>query len=117
MDWQTVWKQIVEWVFANWQMRTFGALLAVNLGLGLIAAVYKSDFKLYAIADFLKRALCYGGAYALIRLAALVEPTMDLVATAVWAFTVAAMLGHILANLKELGLPTGERLGRILDKE
>lgn len=117
MDWVEALHAIVEFVLNNYQMRIFGILLGVNIGFGMLAAIYTGQFKLWKLADFLKRMLCYGGAYSLVKVAAMAETSFDKVATAVWAFIVATMVGHILANLKELGLPIEGTVARAVAKD
>lgn len=82
------------------------ALILANFLIGTAVSMYKGEFRLMAVADFMaKRVLPYVLAYFGVVMVALVEPSWEGIVTAVWAILLAALVGHILGNLRKLGIP------------
>lgn len=91
------------------------ALLVLNVATGIAAALYLKTFALGALGDFLlTRALPYilvDGALQLVIRLALGDTAMGAagidtaLGVLVHGFVVAALVGKILANLRDLGIP------------
>lgn len=81
------------------------ALILANFLTGVAASISTGTFRLKEIANFLvSRVLPYVLGYFAVALVALVEPSWKAAVTAVWAVIIAALVGAILTNLKELGI-------------
>lgn len=82
------------------------AFLVANFIIGLAASIYTGEFRLSAIADFMmKRVLPYVVAYIGIVIIVLVEPAWEVLVTIIWAILIAALIGHVAKNLKDMGIP------------
>ncbi|MBA7623299.1 hypothetical protein ES703_30693 [subsurface metagenome] len=87
------------------------AMVAANFLLGLASSFYHGSFRLKAIADFLvKRVLPYIICYLAVVVIAVVEPSWEAAVTVVWALIIAALVGAIFGNLKEMGIHLPESL-------
>lgn len=109
---------IAVWVhrfFEDARTQTALLLILLDLGLGVLAGIVTHTFRLSFIADFLRNDvlgkvlpffLVYGG-YLFAKNADIVIPGLDLevITDGVWVITLAALVGSLLASLKELGIP------------
>jgi len=87
------------------------ALIFANLVTGVAVSIWTKTFRLKAVGDFLlSRVLPYVLSYFAVVLVAVVEPAWQPAVTAVWAVIIAALVGAILANLKEMGINLPESL-------
>ncbi len=87
------------------------AMIAANLVLGVAVSIYTKTFRLKAVADFLQtRVLPYVLSYFAVVAIALVEPSFEVAITIVWGVIILALVGAILAKLKEMGIPLPESL-------
>lgn len=95
-------------------------LIILDLGLGIVAAFKKGNFRLSYIADTLKADvlwrifpffLLYGG-YVFAKNADIVIPGLDMevLMNGAWALVLLAMTGSILSSIKDLGLLGSENL-------
>jgi len=92
------------------KLATLVGLILANLIAGVAASIKTGEFRLAALGDFmLKRIVAYILGYLSIVVVAVIQPEWEAAITLVWAFIVAALLGHLLGNLKDLGLPIPER--------
>jgi len=92
------------------KLATLVSLILANLIAGVAASIKTGEFRLAALADFmLKRIVAYILGYLSIVVVAVIQPEWRAAITLVWAFIVAALVGHLLGNLKDLGLPIPER--------
>jgi phage-related holin len=104
---------MIEEYIANFIALVDGTKLSVlmgfilgNLTTGIAASIYRREFRLKALADFMfRRILAYVVAYFGVAIIALVEPAWKDLVTAVWGILLATLLGHILGNLREMGVP------------
>ena len=87
------------------------AMIFANFIIGCAVSIFAGEFRLKAIADFLyKRILPYIISYAAIVVVAVVQPAWEVAVTIVWAVIIAALVGAILGNLKEMGINLPESL-------
>lgn len=102
--------ELINWLYANNVLKLVLALIFVDLLTGVAVAVYPGTgevFRLGAVADFLKLAtyiLIGGGSVSLVAHAAFGEYATfaDNLANLVWGLAIAALIGKLLANLKEM---------------
>lgn len=81
------------------------SMITANLILGVAVSLWKGEFRLKAVADFLvTRVLPYILSYFAVVIVALVEPAWEVAVTIVWGIIILALTGAILANLKEMGI-------------
>jgi hypothetical protein len=81
------------------------ALIAANFFGGLGVALYTKNFQLKKVADFLvSRVIPYVLGYFVVVFLVYVEPSWAIAIPVVWGIIVAALVGAILAHLKELGI-------------
>ena len=110
-------------IFAHPLVRAVAGLIAANVLVGIAAGFYTRTFYLAGVGDFLlTRCVPYllgAGAFQLVLLT--VPPEWsgigEVASTAVWLFVVAALLGKILATLREIGLPVPAVLGAKADEK
>jgi hypothetical protein len=108
---------VIETIYNNGWVRFAVALIVADVVSGVALALYNRDFRLAQVSEFLvTRAIPYllgAGVVQLVLLAAPLEYAglMKGLEVAVWGFVVAALLGHVLDNLRQMGLPIPEVLG------
>lgn len=101
---------VITWLYANQILKFVLVLIFVDLLTGLAVAFHPETpehFRLGALADFVKMAMYYlvgGGAVSLVAHAAFGEygTAADNLANLVWALVIAALVGKLLNNLKEM---------------
>jgi len=95
------------------------SMIAANVILGVAVSLWKKEFRLKAVADFLvTRVLPYVLGYFAVVIIAIVEPTWEIAVTIVWGIIILALTGAILAKLKEMGIHLPESIaGRKIKKE
>jgi hypothetical protein len=107
---------VVKMIFNHAMVQFALALLAADVLSGLAISLYQKQFKLGASADFLwSRALPYFlGAGALQLVVMTIPPSYPIggvdsaLTSVIWGFVVAALLGQLLDNLRQMGLPIPE---------
>lgn len=81
------------------------ALIAANFFGGLAVALYTKNFQLKKVGDFLlSRVIPYILGYFVVVFLVYANPSWAIAIPIVWGVIVAALVGTILAHLKELGL-------------
>jgi len=81
------------------------AIIFANVVLGLAVSIYTRTFRLKAVADFLlSRVLPYILSYFAVVAIAVVEPAWKAAVTVVWGVIITALVGAVLAKLKEMGI-------------
>lgn len=101
---------VINWLYANNILKFVLVLIFADLITGLCVAFHPETperFRLGALADFVKMALYYlvgGGALSLVAHAAFGEyaTAADNLANLVWGLIIAALIGKLLNNLKEM---------------
>jgi len=93
-------------LFATLQMQIIVILIAIDIVLGLIAAIIKKDFILGKVANFMKGpVLAYILGFAVIEIVGQALPYLAFIVPAVFVLIVLALLASILEELGRLGLP------------
>ncbi len=102
---------ILQALFSNEQMKYLVALIVANLILGIAASIKGRDFKLTAVADWLLgRVLPLLLGYGSAALIAWSNPEMEFIRTAAFGTLTIALLGYIMANLRDFGVPLPDLL-------
>lgn len=105
-------------IYGHPMVRAVVGLLLANVLVGIATSLYRGDFHLAETADFLRtRAVPYllgAGTIQLVLTTVLPEWSglSGAAGTAVWMFVMAALVGHILGQLRDMGLPIPAMLGR-----
>jgi hypothetical protein len=108
---------VIQAVFGNTFVRIAFALVAADIISGVAVAFMRRDFYLAEIGNFLlSKAVPYflgAGSLQLVLLAVPPEwsGVTKALGDAVWLFVVAALVGHVLDNLRQIGLPVPAALG------
>lgn len=103
---------LVRVIYSNPLVKAVLGLMAANILLGIAVAFQKKEFALAELGDWLlTRAIPYLLGAGAVQLVVLTVPGEYLaglspaISTAVWGFCIAALMGHIFGDLKDLGLP------------
>ncbi len=92
-------------VLGTSQVQWIVTLIAVDVVLGIIAALMKKNFRLGKLAGFMfGPVLGYVFGFAILVLVAQVLPALAMVATVAYFLILLALIGSILNNLAKLGL-------------
>lgn len=87
------------------EMKLIITLIAVDVLLGIIAALMKKEFRLGKVADFMFRpVLAYVLGFGILLLVPSAIPSLAIVAQAAYILIILALIGSILNNLSRLGL-------------
>ena len=93
-------------LFETTQMQWIVMLIAVDVVLGVVAAVVKKDFKFGHVAKFMKSGVIrYVLGYAVLVLVGQALPQLAMVVQVSFYLIAAALIASILRNLAKLGLP------------
>ena len=93
------------------QVQMIVILIAVDVVLGIIAALLKKDFVLGKLAGFMvKPVLGYVLGFVILILVVQALPALAMVATIAYFLIVLALIGSILDNLAKLGIPMPKML-------
>jgi len=88
------------------------AMILVNFLLGIAVSIKSKKFRLKEIGDFMvSRVLPYILGYFSVGILAVVEPSWGAAVTIAWGVILAALVGAILANLKEIGINVPDSIG------
>ena len=93
-------------LFATQQMQWIVILLAIDVLLGIIAALVKKEFIFGKLCNFMKGpVLAYVLGFAVIELVGAAIPSLAFIVPVVFVLVVIALLASIFGNLGKLGLP------------
>ena len=93
-------------LFGTFQMQLIVILLAIDVVLGIIAAIFKKEFVFGKLGNFLKGpVLAYVLGFAVIEMVGLALPKLAYIVPVVFVLIVFALLASILKNLGKFGLP------------
>ena len=93
-------------LFGTTQMQWIVILVAVDVILGIIAALLKKEFAFSKLSNFMKGpVLAYLLGFAVIEMVGQALPKLALIVPVVLVLIVIALLASILKNLGGLGLP------------
>lgn len=87
------------------KLTLLAVLIAANFLTGVAVSIYTKTFRLKEVGSFLcTRVLPYLVSYVAVCVIAVVEPAWQTAVTVIWAVILAALVGAILTNLKEMGV-------------
>ena len=93
-------------LFGTSQIRWILILIAIDVVLGIVAALMRKDFRLGKLASFMKRGvLIYVLGFAVLEMVALALPSLTLLVTIAFILVILALISSILNNLRKMGLP------------
>ena len=93
-------------LFGTLQMQIIVILIAVDVVLGIIAALVKKDFLFGKLANFIKGPiLAYVLGFAVIEMVGQALPRLAFIVPVAFVLIVIALLASILKNLGRFGLP------------
>src|SRR3989338_6195680 len=100
-------------LFANSQTQWILVLIVVDVALGVIGALIKKDFVLGKLAGFMKRGVvAYVFGFAVLNATTQALPSLAMVASVAYILIILALVGSILSNLRRIGLPVPQMLGK-----
>ena len=92
--------------FGTWQMQVIVILLAIDVLLGIIAALIKKGFIWGKLANFMKGpVLSYVFGFAIIEIVAMALPTLNFIVPVAFVIIVFSLLASIFKNLAKIGIP------------
>ena len=92
-------------LFGTSQIQWILILVAIDVVLGVVAALVKKDFRLGKLAGFMKKGvLAYVLGFAILEMVAQALPSLAFVVTVAFILIVLALVGSILSNLGKMGL-------------
>lgn len=93
-------------LFANYQMKTIIILLALDVVLGIIAALVRKEFVFSKLGMFMRGSvLGYILGFAIIEVMGQALPRLSFIVSGVFVLVGISLLASILKNLGRLGLP------------
>lgn len=93
-------------LFATSQINCIIILIAVDVVLGIIAALLKKDFRLGKLAKFMvKPVLGYVLGFAVLEMVAQALPSLALFVQVAYILVVLSLISSILSNIAKIGLP------------
>lgn len=100
-------------LFATWQMQTIIILIAIDVVLGIIAAIFRKDFAWTKLANFMKApVLGYVLGFAVIEMVGYSLPSLAFIVPVAFALVVITLFASIAGNLGKIGLPLPGTLKR-----
>jgi hypothetical protein len=108
---------VIQAIYGNAFVRIALALVGADILSGVAVSLKNGEFRLAEVGNFLlSKAVPYflgAGSLQLVLLAVPPEwsGVTGALADAVWLFVVAALVGHVLDNLRQIGLPVPAALG------
>jgi len=92
-------------LFGTTQVQWILILVAVDVVLGIVAALIKKDFRLGKLAGFMKKGvLGYVLGFAVLEMVAQALPSLVLIVSVAYILIILALVGSILSNLGKMGL-------------
>jgi len=92
-------------LFATSQIKMIVTLIAVDVVLGIIAALIKKDFRLGKLAGFMKKgAVGYVLGFAVLELVAAALPSLAMFTSLAYILVVLALISSILTNIAKMGV-------------
>ncbi len=92
--------------FTTWYMQVIVSLIAIDVLLGILAALFKKDFVFNKLADFAKGAVphfVFG--FVIIEIVGDAFPSLDYIVGISFVLIVVVLVASIFRNLSKLGLP------------
>jgi len=92
-------------LFGTTQVQWILILVAIDVVLGIVAALIKKDFRLGKLAGFMKKGvLGYVLGFAVFEMVAQALPSLVLIVSVAYVLILLALVGSILSNLGKMGL-------------
>ena len=92
-------------LFGTSQVQWILILVAIDVVLGIVAALIKKDFRLGKLAGFMKKGvLGYVLGFAVLEMVAQALPSLVLIVSVAYVLILLALVGSILSNLGKMGL-------------
>jgi len=92
-------------LFGTTQVQWILILVAIDVVLGIVAALIKKDFRLGKLAGFMKKGvLGYVLGFAVLEMVAQALPSLVLIVSVAYVLILLALVGSILSNLGKMGL-------------
>ena len=93
-------------LFETTQIQWIMVLLAIDVALGIIAALIRKDFQLGKVANFMvKPVLGYILGFVILEMTAQALPSLAWIVAVAFVLVILALVGSILNNLGKIGLP------------
>jgi phage-related holin len=90
----------------TWQIQVITTLLAIDVLLGIIAALIRKEFVWGKLANFMKvPVLAYIFGFAIIEIEAVALPTLNFIVIVSFVIIVIVLLASIFKNLAKIGIP------------
>lgn len=97
--------------FSTWQIQVIIILIAIDVLLGIIAALIKRDFLWGKLANFMKSpVLAYIFGFVVIEITISAFPSLSFLLPITFALIVLALLASIFRNLAKIGIPVPDGL-------
>ena len=92
--------------FGTWQIQVIVTLIAIDVLLGIIAALMKKVFTLNKVADFMKGpVLNFVFGFAIIQILGNEFPHLDFIVMVSFILIVIVLIASIFRNLGKMGIP------------
>ena len=96
--------------FGTWQMQVIVILIAIDVLLGIIAALIKKYFVWGKLANFMKGpVLSYVFGFAIVEIVAVALPSLDFILPVAFVIIVLTLLASIFRNLAKIGIPVPDK--------
>jgi len=93
-------------LFGTSQVQTIVVLIAIDVVLGIIAALYRKEFDFGKLCKFMREpVLAYIFGFVIIEIVAQALPSLAFILSVAFVLVVIALLASIFGNLGKLGLP------------
>lgn len=100
-------------LFGTPQIYWIVVLIAVDVVLGIIAAILKKDFRLGKLAGFMKKGVVgYILGFAILQIVGKAVPAFEWIIEIAFVLIILALVGSILNNLGKMGIPLPSYLKR-----
>jgi phage-related holin len=90
----------------TWQIQVITTLLAIDVLLGIVAALFKKDFVWGKLANFMKvPVLAFIFGFGIIEIVAVALPALNFIVIVSFVIIVIVLLASIFKNLAKIGIP------------
>jgi len=97
--------------FGTWQVQVIITLIAIDVLLGIIAALIRKDFLWGKLANFMKTpVLAYIFGFVIIEITVSAFPSLSFLVPIAFALIVLTLLASIFRNLSKIGIPVPDGL-------
>ena len=108
---------LIKNIYAGDYVSYLIVLIIANLALGIAASLRKGDFKLTRLADWLlNRVVPLTVGYGVAALLAYAQPQYGVLRDAAFGTLTLTLLGYIMSNLADLGIPVPASLANLANR-